>query len=174
MNSGTFPVSLRSRELLYGTLLTIPSPEIAEILSGAPGLSWIFLDLEHSAMGSLEAQRMLQLLQPRLPVLVRVEYHIDSACLKEFLHAMRPVGRARRRSGASRWSLWRDMAVPGRVVELFVVESWAEHLRQHERVTVSDQEAEQRAYAFHIGETPPVVYHLIAASEASASLEKIN
>jgi hypothetical protein len=43
-----------------------------------------------------------------------------------------------------------------------VTESWAEHLRQHERVTAEDREAEQRARAFHLGPEPPKITHLIA------------
>jgi len=32
-----------------------------------------------------------------------------------------------------------------RFVEWFLVESWAEHLRQHERVTIDDREVEARS-----------------------------
>ncbi|HBB86718.1 MAG TPA: hypothetical protein DC047_03775 [Blastocatellia bacterium] len=39
---------------------------------------------------------------------------------------------------------------------------YAEHLRQHERVTAEDREAEQRARAFHLGHDPPKITHLIA------------
>ena len=35
-----------------------------------------------------------------------------------------------------------DAAQPDRYVESYMVESWAEHLRQHERVTVADRELE--------------------------------
>ena len=55
------------------------------------------------------------------------------------------------------------MADPGRYLETFVVASWAEHLRQHERMTVADREVHNRAMAFHIGEAPPSVSHCISA-----------
>ena len=42
------------------------------------------------------------------------------------------------------------------------MKSWLEHLRQHERVTVSDRDIEERARVFHIGPERPVVRHLIA------------
>jgi Transmembrane secretion effector len=58
--------------------------------------------------------------------------------------------------------------VPGRFVETFVVESWAEHLRQHERVTAADRAVEERARAFHTGDGPPIVSHLIAARTIGA------
>lgn len=96
------------------------------------------------------------------PVLVTVEYRVDLERAREFSRAMRRLGRARRRSGAMRWGLFRDAADPKRFVETFLVESWAEHLRQHERVTVSDRAAEEQVRAFHEGADPPVVTHLIA------------
>ena len=52
---------------------------------------------------------------------------------------------------------------PGRYVETFVVDSWLEHLRQHDRVTVADRAIEERVRRFHVGEAPPRVSHLIAA-----------
>ena len=99
------------------------------------------------------------------PVLVTVEYLIDPLRGKEFAHAMKAVRRIRRRDGAIRWGLYEDAAAPGRYLETFVVESWAEHLRQHERVTVSDREMEELAQAFHQGPAPPKITHLIAAQE---------
>ena len=99
------------------------------------------------------------------PVLVTVEYVIDPASAREFTRAMQPMRTIRRRDGALRWGLFEDAATPGRYIETFVVESWAEHLRQHERVTISDRETEARAIAFHQGDGPPKVTHWIASNE---------
>ena len=99
------------------------------------------------------------------PVLVTVEYSIDPARARDFSRAMRPMRRLRRRDGAIRWGLFEDAATPGRFIETFVVESWAEHLRQHERVTMADRESEVQAQAFHLGSEPPKVTHWIAAGE---------
>ena len=96
-------------------------------------------------------------------MLVTVEYSIDPVTAREFARAMQLMRRIRRRDGAIRWGLFEDAATPGRYIETFVVESWAEHLRQHERVTVSDREIEARAFAFHLGEDPPKVTHWIAS-----------
>jgi MFS family permease len=98
------------------------------------------------------------------PVLVEVEYSIDVARITEFVEAMDTIRLMRRRDGAYRWGLWHDMGAPGRFVETFVVESWAEHLRQHERVTMFDQEIEEHAISFHVGTAPPLVSHFIAAA----------
>jgi MFS family permease len=99
------------------------------------------------------------------PVLVTVEYLIDPPKGREFARAMQLMRTIRRRDGAIRWGLFEDAATPGRYIETFVVESWAEHLRQHERVTISDREIEERAFAFHQGADPPKVTHWIAAHE---------
>jgi MFS family permease len=87
------------------------------------------------------------------PAITVMEYRIDPKTADEFLLAMKEMKRIRQRDGAIRWNLSRDTADP---------ESWAEHLRQHERVTAEDREAEQRALAFHLGPEPPKITHLIA------------
>jgi MFS family permease len=97
------------------------------------------------------------------PVLVTVEYCIPPEQAREFGHAMCDMRRLRRRDGAMRWGLFVDVAEPSRYLETFLVESWAEHLRQHERVTAADRAVEERARAFHRGDAPPRVSHLISA-----------
>jgi Transmembrane secretion effector len=78
---------------------------------------------------------------------------------------MQDVRSLRLRDGAYRWGLFNDPGRPARYVETFMVASWAEHLRQHERVTVADREMEEIARAFHVGDGPPDVSHLIGAQE---------
>jgi MFS family permease len=99
------------------------------------------------------------------PVLVMVEYTIEPARLRDFVAAMQGVRSLRLRDGAYRWGLFYDPVNPTRCVETFVVESWAEHLRQHERVTLADKQVEDIAYAFHAGDRPPAVSHLIYARD---------
>jgi MFS family permease len=101
------------------------------------------------------------------PVLVTVDYRIDPRRWREFATAMRAVGRLRRRDGAYRWSLFRDTADPGHWLETFVTESWAEHLRQHERFTVADRAIEDRVNAFQLGDQPPAVSHYLYAYHPS-------
>jgi quinol monooxygenase YgiN len=103
------------------------------------------------------------------PVLVTVEYRIDPARADEFRAAAQPLRGSRLRSGALRWDLFQDAAEPERFVEVFLVESWAEHLRQHERVTAADRVLQDKVTAFHKGPMPPVVRHLVA-SEGSPGL----
>jgi MFS family permease len=99
------------------------------------------------------------------PVLVTVEYIIDPKRAHDFISAMQPVKELRRRDGAYRWGVFYDPSNPKRYLETFVVESWAEHMRQHERVTIADREIEDAVRAFHTGKNPPVVSHLIYAGD---------
>jgi MFS family permease/quinol monooxygenase YgiN len=96
------------------------------------------------------------------PAITIMEYRIEPKTAEEFLKAMKEMRRIRQRDGAIRWNLLRDSADPQRYLESFTTESWGEHLRQHERVTAEDREAEQRAQAFHLGPEPPKITHLIA------------
>lgn len=105
-------------------------------------------------------------LQPEAgPVLVTVEYHINPERSQDFVQVMHGLSDARKRGGAIRWGLFYDTADLSRFVEIFIVESWAEHLRQHERTTVADRLAEERVGAFLSSDKPPLVSHLIYARE---------
>jgi hypothetical protein len=54
-------------------------------------------------------------------------------------------------------------------VETMMVESWAEHKRQFERVTNADRVVEDRVRAFHVGEEPPKVSQMIYANYTEGS-----
>jgi Transmembrane secretion effector len=73
------------------------------------------------------------------PILVTVEYDVDPEQKVPFLKAMHKYERIRRRDGAYRWGIFQDLENPDRYIETFLVDSWAEHARQHERVTRADR-----------------------------------
>jgi MFS family permease len=94
------------------------------------------------------------------PVLVTVEYIVAPNREEAFLDAMDRLQRARRRTGATRWELYRDGDRPDRFIEAFAVPSWEEHLRQHEgRFTGADREIEEAALAF--SDPPARAEHLL-------------
>lgn len=62
---------LKSGELLFGTDLTLASPEVAEVLTGV-GFDWLFLDAEHAPLQAIHIQRILQAAGPGMPCLVRL------------------------------------------------------------------------------------------------------
>ena len=95
------------------------------------------------------------------PVLVTIEYNVIAEQESTFLRAMRQYSRVRRRDGAYQWGIYRDIEVAHRLVETFLVHSWAEHQRQHERQTKADRELEEQVYRYVAGE--PKVRHLLYA-----------
>jgi quinol monooxygenase YgiN len=95
------------------------------------------------------------------PVLVTLEYRVNRDRTEEFLEAIHEYARVRRRDGAYRWGVYRDLEDADRYVETFLIRSWAEHLRQHERSTKADREVEDRLRTYVTG--VPNVRHLVAA-----------
>jgi MFS family permease len=99
------------------------------------------------------------------PVLVTVEYLVDPQNAREFLRAMHKYGRVRRRDGASGWGIFRDVEYPDLYLETFLVSSWGEHLRQHERATREDRDLEDRLHRH--ARSAPKVRHLIHVAPES-------
>jgi predicted MFS family arabinose efflux permease len=95
------------------------------------------------------------------PVMVQVSYRVPSARGEEFAGLMRELGAARRRGGGFGWSLMRDAAEPERFVETWFEQSWAQHLRHHERVSGEDRALQERIAAIHAGEAAPQVRHFL-------------
>jgi MFS family permease len=102
------------------------------------------------------------------PVLVTVEYEIETKHADEFIAALEKFSRVRRRDGASHWGVYYDTEHPTCYLETFVVDSWAEHLRQHTRLTQGDREVEERVHRFEA--KPPKVRHFIYARRKSDRL----
>jgi hypothetical protein len=75
----------------------------------------------------------------RGPVLITVEYRVDPTMRAAFLSVIRDLGQQRRRDGAYAWDVFEEAAEKGRFLETFLVASWLEHLRQHQRVTNADR-----------------------------------
>lgn len=94
------------------------------------------------------------------PVLVTVEYEVAPQEAAGFLKAVRQYRRIRRRDGARKWGIFRDVENGNRYLETFIVSSWAEHRRQHERFTRADRMVEERVQRFI--KVEPRVRHLIS------------
>ena len=69
-NKLSFAERLRRGDLLLGTLVSLPSPEITEILASV-GFDWLFIDAEHGAFNPQQAQGMLQA-AGQCPCVIRV------------------------------------------------------------------------------------------------------
>lgn len=96
------------------------------------------------------------------PVLITVEYRIAAADRAAFAATLPHLAEQRRRDGAYAWGITEDAADPERLLEWFFVESWAEHLRQHRRVSRADADLQTAQRALHQGPEPPVVAHFLA------------
>jgi len=99
------------------------------------------------------------------PVLVTIEYRVQPAKRAEFVAAMQNVREMRRRNGAYFWELFHDSADTARFIECFMDESWLEHLRQHERASVSDREIRERAKQFMVEGASTKSQHWLADRE---------
>ncbi len=99
------------------------------------------------------------------PVMVTIKYQIPPEHLNEFMQLIQKMHRMRKRGGALFWELFSDLKKPDEYIEVFMVNSWLEHLRQHERITVTDRGVISRLKELHTGPNPPVVSHLVAVSE---------
>ena len=69
--SSDFRARLRRREPLLGTIVSLPSPSVAEILAES-GFDWLFLDGEHGALETGDLLGILQAVSGRIPCVVRV------------------------------------------------------------------------------------------------------
>jgi MFS family permease len=98
----------------------------------------------------------------RGPVMVMVTYRILQADRAAFFAALERLSEERWRDGAYAWGISEDAANPERIVEWFFVESWAEHLRQHRRISKADADIQAEARRFHQGTEPPLVQHFLA------------
>src|SRR5258707_12112533 len=92
------------------------------------------------------------------PILVTVEYDVEPQQEEDFLQAMHRYERIRRRDGAYQRGIFRDLQSPTRYLEAFLVDSWAEHLRQHERPPLADRDVTAGVQALVRG--TPTALHL--------------
>ena len=96
------------------------------------------------------------------PVMVTREYLVDPARAEEFEAIMAETRSARLRHGAVSWGLFEDLERPGRFVEYFACDSWADYLRRFDRFTAGDEELQARRHAFHMGGGTPAISRYIA------------
>jgi MFS family permease len=152
----------------------VPTLVTAAVITGASAASvlvWPLRDSRH-----LNRDPAVYWSEPQLavdpdpaagPVVVTVTYPVGPENEAAFLDAMSQVRRSRMRTGAVQWGIFRDGENPERLVEMYVVPTWEEHLRQHTgRLTGADQEVEQRARSLADG--PAQVAHLLPTGDGRA------
>jgi MFS family permease len=161
---------------LWGQLATIAGLPIAHFIAAACSLIAIPLTWRWKLQTGAEIDLSPSMHWPapvtafdieheRGPVLVTVEYRVDPTNREPFLRALDRLGHERRRDGAYAWGIFEDAAEPGRYLETFLVESWLEHLRQHERVTKADRVMQEAVERFHLDGEPKVTHFIAAEPE---------
>ena len=93
----------------------------------------------------------------RHSVAVTIAYEVNYEDADAFRAAMSDVAAARRRDGATAWTLGRDIERPGRWLEAFRIPDWWELHRGIARMNLTDGEATRTARTFHRDEQPPDV-----------------
>ena len=83
------PTNLRKRlqqgELVLGTILSLNSPDVAEILSKV-GFDWLFIDAEHSTLDPHDLKAIFQASGDSIPCVVRIPA-LDEIVVKKTLDA---------------------------------------------------------------------------------------
>ncbi len=142
-----------------GAVVAIPLTWRARLAQGeqldlSPAMSWADPVVSPDFEGHLD----------RGPVVVIIRYEIEKADTGAFLRAIHELSGERFRDGAHDWGVYQDASEPRIWMESFMVSSWSEHLRQHQRATRHDADVQQRVRQFHRGLTPPRVEHFLAPS----------
>ncbi|HEX7156812.1 MAG TPA: MFS transporter [Burkholderiaceae bacterium] len=158
---------------LWGALASGAGTELALAAAGGLMLLTVFWGRRHRVRFGVESDVTLSPAEPQLdlrhalapeagPVAVEIRYRIDPADREAFLHASEAVGTLRRRNGARRWRLYRDLSDDRIFAERFIVDSWADYQRQLARSTVADQSKEVRLRAFQEPGVPIETGHYLA------------
>lgn len=108
-----------------------------------------------------EPLRRLDLTPRSGPIKITIEYVVREENARAFLTAMAERKRVRRRNGARRWTLTRDIENPEHWIESYHLPTWLDYVRHNQRTTHADFEISERIRQLHSGAEPPVVRRMI-------------
>jgi MFS family permease len=104
------------------------------------------------------------------PVTVTSELVIRPEDRAEFLALAKELRRIFLRNGAFLFRVDEILERPGTFRTEMRVNSWAEHLRQHARMTKAETALAERVWAMHSGEQEPLVSHSLPANRMTTPL----
>lgn len=87
-----------------------------------------------------------------------VHYRVEPGERADFLAVMREVRLVRGRSGAEFWQVYENVAHPEGWLEIWSVESWADHLREGARLSQEDRAILARAAVYQTDARRPARY----------------
>ena len=163
--------SMSAGSLIWGQIASMTSIPLALMISGATGFLLLVVALRNPLAKSdgtalapsmhWPAPVLATEKVPDGPVMIQVEYQVPTENEATFRELMRELAKSRRRGGGYRWELMSDATEPTRFVESWHEASWLDHQRHHERVSVEDQQLQERVAAQLVADTKPVVRHLV-------------
>lgn len=109
----------------------------------------------------IEPKLAVQLKPQTGPIMITIDYDIGENDVPAFLEAMTSRRRIRKRDGARRWSLLRDLEQPNIWTEKYYVATWVEYIRHNQRRTQSDSGVSDTLKTLHQGTEPPRVRRMI-------------
>jgi MFS family permease len=103
------------------------------------------------------------------PVQVSIEYNVRPDAIDRFIVQMQELGRLRRRDGVFAWECSFDIHNRTHAIETFQVESWLEHLRQHDRQGPQFFRVLEDVRAICVG--TPLVRHFVSINAGALDLK---
>ncbi|CRL62504.1 MFS transporter [Proteus penneri] len=154
-----FSGSMALGSLIWGQIASHTSVTIA-LLCATVGIILVWLcvlrvkldhdniNLQHSEHFILD-DGLIEITTDKGPVLITVNYQIEAIHREKFLSLMVQLKTVRLRDGGYSWGLFvsSDAITENNIqtyMETFMVASWAEHLRQHDRATMDDKQLQQQ------------------------------
>lgn len=95
------------------------------------------------------------------PVMVTIRYQVQQENRKEFLELMQLLGKSRKRDGAIQWGIMQDTTQHDVYMEYYLIDSWLDHLRQHERISRQDAAVQHKIHTLLVDGTRPAITHYI-------------
>jgi len=109
----------------------------------------------------IEPTLAVQLKPQTGPIMITIDFDIGEDDVPRFLEAMTSRRIIRKRDGARRWSLLRDLERPNIWTEKYYVATWIEYIRHNQRRTQSDSSISETLNNLHQGTKPPRVRRMI-------------
>ncbi|MEZ5855157.1 MAG: MFS transporter [Hyphomicrobiaceae bacterium] len=95
------------------------------------------------------------------PIVVEIEYRVESDKALDFYAVMQRVRSSRTRNGAYGWCIARDIADPELWIERYYCPTWHDYLRQRNRPTTAERELHATAMEFHSGPEPVRIHRML-------------
>ena len=159
---------------VWGSIADTSGPEaalqIAALVMAAGAAVGLIKSIALPALESLNLDPINRWKEPALelditprsgPVKIVIEYIINEKDTPTFLAMMGERRRIRKRDGARRWSLMRDLEHPERWMESYHLPTWLEYVRYNQRMTHADALVSDEIRRLHAGEHPPKVHRMI-------------